>query len=131
MPIMLGGGMKMANEINGVKSTDVMNYSVGKSSGTDIVKDDKNAQSVQKSDENKANSKNSDQLKDLAKKLSDFQKIVNVSFQYEILKNPNMIVIKMIDDNDGEVIKQIPPEAAVKLAKAIDELLGVFVDKHV
>jgi flagellar protein FlaG len=128
---MLGGGMKMANEINGVKSTDVMNYSVGKSSGTDIVKDDKNAQSVQKSDENKANSKNSDQLKDLAKKLSDFQKIVNVSFQYEILKNPNMIVIKMIDDNDGEVIKQIPPEAAVKLAKAIDELLGVFVDKHV
>jgi flagellar protein FlaG len=128
---MLGGGMKMANEINGVKSTDVMNYSVSKSSGTDIVKDDKNAQSVQKSDENKANSKNSDQLKDLAKKLSDFQKIVNVSFQYEILKNPNMIVIKMIDDNDGEVIKQIPPEAAVKLAKAIDELLGVFVDKHV
>jgi flagellar protein FlaG len=128
---MLGGGMKMANEINGVKSTDVMNYSVGKSSGTDIVEGDKNAQSVQKSDENKANSKNSDQLKYLAKKLSDFQKIVNVSFQYEILKNPNMIVIKMIDDNDGEVIKQIPPEAAVKLAKAIDELLGVFVDKHV
>lgn len=69
-------------------------------------------------------------LKAVGKKLDEFQKISKVSFQYDIKSNPDMIIIKIIDPDNGETISQIPPEAAVKLSKAIDELLGIFVDKH-
>ncbi len=70
-------------------------------------------------------------FEDLAKKLEDLKKVVKTSFKYEILKNPDMIVLKIVNDDNGEVIRQIPPKEAVRLAKAIDELLGLFVDKHV
>lgn len=70
-------------------------------------------------------------FEDLAKKLENLKKIVKTHFKYEILKNPDMIVLKIVDENNGEVVRQIPPEEAVRLAKAIDTLLGLFVDKHV
>jgi len=70
-------------------------------------------------------------FKDLTKKLEELKKVVKTSFKYEILKNPDMIVLKVVNDESGEVVRQIPPKEAVKLAKAIDELLGLFVDKHV
>ncbi len=70
-------------------------------------------------------------FKDLTKKLEELKKVVKTSFKYEILKNPDMIVLKVVNDENGEVVRQIPPKEAVKLAKAIDELLGLFVDKHV
>lgn len=69
-------------------------------------------------------------FKELTKKLEDLRKIVKTRFKYEILKNPDMIVLKMVNEENGEVIRQIPPEEAVRLAKAIDDLLGLFVDKH-
>ncbi len=70
-------------------------------------------------------------FKELAKKLEAFKKVVKTSFRYEILKKPHMIVIKVVNDESGEVVRQIPPKEAVKLAKAIEALLGLFVDKHV
>ena len=70
-------------------------------------------------------------FKELTKKLEELRKIVKTHFKYEILKNPDMIVLKMVNEENGEVIRQIPPEEAVHLAKAIDDLLGLFVDKHV
>ncbi len=70
-------------------------------------------------------------LKDVGKKLDQFQQITKVSFKYEITNNPDMIIIKIVDQKSGEIVRQIPPEEAVRLAKAIDELLGVFIDKHV
>ncbi|BBJ28892.1 flagellar protein FlaG [Athalassotoga saccharophila] len=84
--------------------------------------------------DNNINDRQNDQkmsLKDVGKKLDQFQQITKVSFKYEITNNPDMIIIKIVDQKSGEVVRQIPPEEAVKLAKAIDELLGVFIDKHV
>lgn len=42
-----------------------------------------------------------------------------------------MVVIKIKDPETGEVIRQIPPELAIKLAKNIQELLGVLMDERV
>ncbi len=87
--------------------------------------------------ENKRNGENKNLISpkkafgDLTKKLENLKKIVKTHFKYEILKNPDMIVLKIIDESNGEVVRQIPPEEAVRLAKAIDDLLGLFVDKHV
>lgn len=70
-------------------------------------------------------------LHDLSKKLDQLKKTVKIDFKYEILRNPSMIVLKFVNSDNGEVVRQIPPKDSVKIAKAIDSFLGIFVDKSV
>ncbi len=109
--------------LNSPKSLDVK--AISQSSSVKIQNE--NAQN--KENKNSVSSKKA--FHDLTKKLEGLKKIVKTRFKYEILKNPDMIVLKIINNSNGEVVRQIPPEEAVRLAKAIDALLGLFIDKHV
>lgn len=111
--------IKIQNSVNGSITGNEQNNVKDKVNQSQPIKTDKGDQ------------KNQNVLKEVGKKLDEFQKISKLSIQYDIKSNPDMIVIKVIDPNNGETISQIPPESAVKLSKAIDELLGIFVDKHV
>jgi len=59
------------------------------------------------------------------------KKIFRGEAEFRIDKDTNMVVIKIKDPETGEVIRQIPPELAIKLAKNIQELLGVLMDERV
>lgn len=59
------------------------------------------------------------------------KKIFRGEAEFRIDKDTNMVVIKIKDPETGEVIRQIPPELALKLAKKIQELLGVLMDERV
>lgn len=59
------------------------------------------------------------------------KKIFRGEAEFKIDKDTNMVVIKIKDPDTGEIIRQIPPELAVKLAKNIQELLGVLMDERV
>ncbi len=59
------------------------------------------------------------------------KKIFRGEAEFRIDKDTKMIVIKIKDPETGEVIRQIPPELAIKLAKNIQELLGVLMDERV
>uniref|UniRef100_A0A7V4KCJ8 Flagellar protein FlaG n=1 Tax=Fervidobacterium pennivorans TaxID=93466 RepID=A0A7V4KCJ8_FERPE len=59
------------------------------------------------------------------------KKIFRGEAEFRIDKDTNMVVIKIKDPETGEVIRQIPPELALKLAKNIQELLGVLMDERV
>ena len=59
------------------------------------------------------------------------KKIFRGEAEFRIDKDTKMIVIKIKDPETGEVIRQIPPELALKLAKNIQELLGVLMDERV
>jgi len=39
------------------------------------------------------------------------------------------IVVKVSNTSTGEVVSQIPSESALKLAKSLDSLTGILVDK--
>ncbi len=65
------------------------------------------------------------------KKLEKFKLIVNTEAEFKIDKDTGMIVVKIKDKDTGEVIRQIPPEVMVKLAKTIDEFLGLLFDERV
>ncbi len=41
------------------------------------------------------------------------------------------VIIKLIDKETGEVIRQIPPEELIELAKKMKDIEGLFVDKEV
>ncbi|MEN3043560.1 MAG: flagellar protein FlaG [Fervidobacterium sp.] len=59
------------------------------------------------------------------------KKLFRGEAEFKIDRETNMVVIKIKDPETGEVIRQIPPELAVKLAKNIQELLGILMDERV
>ncbi|MGQ9855448.1 MAG: flagellar protein FlaG [Fervidobacterium sp.] len=63
--------------------------------------------------------------------LEKLKKIFRGEAEFKIDRDTNMVVIKIKDPETGEIIRQIPPELAVKLAKNIQELLGVLMDERV
>lgn len=46
-------------------------------------------------------------------------------------RDTNMKVVKIIDNQTKKVIRQIPPEAVLKIAKYIDEVTGLIFNKKV
>jgi flagellar protein FlaG len=119
----------MMDRIQGLNSIENQDQTSSVSSAPAVSKAKEEAYGAKTTQKELVNAKKA--FEDLAKKLEDFQKVVKTNFKYEILKNPDMIVLKIMNSDTGEVVRQIPPKEAVRLAKAIDELMGLFVDKHV
>ena len=72
-----------------------------------------------------------DMLETFKKKLQKLKEIFNTEAQFEIDKDTRMVIVKIKDKDTGEVIRQIPPEVVVKIAKTIDEFLGLLLDERV
>lgn len=70
-------------------------------------------------------------ISDFKKKVEKFHEIVKSELRFEIDRDINMIIVKIKDKDTGEIIRQIPPEVVVKLAKAIEEFLGLILDERV
>ena len=73
-------------------------------------------------------SKAMDSLKKTFERLSRFFK---TEAQFTIERELNMIIIKIKDKDTGEIVRQIPPEVAVKIAKNLQELIGILFDEKV
>jgi flagellar protein FlaG len=73
-------------------------------------------------------SKAMDSLKKTFERLSRFFK---TEAQFAIERELNMIIIKIKDRDTGEIVRQIPPEVAVKIAKNLQELMGILFDEKV
>ncbi|RUM91140.1 MAG: flagellar biosynthesis protein FlaG [Thermovibrio sp.] len=61
-------------------------------------------------------------IEDLKKKLS----MLNTQLQIKIDKDTDMLVVKVIDKETKKVIRQIPPEYVLKIAKYLDEITGIL-----
>jgi Uncharacterized flagellar protein FlaG len=46
-------------------------------------------------------------------------------------KKADSLVIKIIDNKTNQVIKEIPPEYMIRIAEAINNLVGIVVNKKV
>ncbi len=64
-------------------------------------------------------------------KLEKLRRIFNTEAEFSIDKDTNMVIVKIKDKDTGEVIRQIPPEVVLKIAKTIDEFLGLLFDERV
>ncbi len=70
------------------------------------------------------------ELEKIAKDLKEKLSMLNTQLKIEMEKvgdNEEIPIIKVIDTNTKEVIRQIPPEYMVKIAKYIDEITGLLV----
>lgn len=53
----------------------------------------------------------------------------NVKLSFEIDKDTEEVVIKVFDQESGDLIRQIPPEEMLNLAKVFKAIKGSFVDQ--
>jgi flagellar protein FlaG len=66
-------------------------------------------------------------LQEGVKELREFVKPYNTSLAFSVDEESGELVVKVTDDETGDVIRQIPSEDALKLAQALDTLKGLFI----
>eukprot|EP00906_Rhabdomonas_costata_P014533 RCo020888 len=65
-----------------------------------------------------------------ASQVSKFVSPVNTDIQFSIDNDTDMTVVKVIDKSTKEVIRQIPGEEILQIAKALDRLQGLLVKQQ-
>lgn len=56
---------------------------------------------------------------------------LNVQLVFSIDKDTDEVVVKVIDPETKEVIRQIPPEELLEIRKKLDEIVGILFDVRV
>jgi len=70
-------------------------------------------------------------LEEVVKNLKEKLSMLNTQLQIQIDKDTDMVVVKVIDKQTKEVIRQIPPEYVLKIAKYLDEIAGLLFSEKV
>lgn len=66
-------------------------------------------------------------IEDLNKVMAGF----SISVQFKIDPDYNELIVKVVDQETGQLIRQIPTEDVVKMSKAMDNLSGLLFAKSV
>jgi len=72
-----------------------------------------------------------DELQKTLKKLNKNDDIIKRGLRFEKVDDLEEWVVKVFNTDTGEVIRQIPSEEAVKIAKGIEEIIGTIFDEKV
>ena len=70
---------------------------------------------------------------DLERAIDDTNKIIlnkDERFEFKIHDGTNRIMVKLVDNKTGDVIKEIPPEKILDLVASIWDLVGILVDER-
>jgi flagellar protein FlaG len=106
--------------INATKPVQIDQYDVGSHSGADM-------QRVSQSERGLS----TDEIEQIVSELNNFIQIFNTKIAFEIDKETKKTVLKIIDAQSNEIIRQIPPEELLAISKRISELLGLIINARV
>ncbi len=70
-------------------------------------------------------------VKAATQQLNDFMKHFSINLNFSIDSDSKQIVVKVVNQQTGELIRQIPSEEALKLSKAMDTLQGLIIREKV
>lgn len=68
----------------------------------------------------------------ILKEVLQISDVLNRKVKFSVDTDSNRVIVRIVDKETNEVIKELPPEALVKLHKKMKEamgILGVFVDQ--
>jgi len=57
------------------------------------------------------------------------QMIRNVGLQFVVHEDTGRVVVTVIDESTGQVIREIPPSEVLKLAASLDKSIGIIFDQ--
>ncbi|KJV29251.1 hypothetical protein VI06_10820 [Aquitalea magnusonii] len=66
------------------------------------------------------------ELQNSVKQLNDVAKLYSSQLEFSVDKETNIQVVKVVDQDTHQVIRQIPSEDAIRIAKAIDDFKGLL-----
>lgn len=69
-------------------------------------------------------------LSEQTDKMNRLLNAFNRQLRFELQDDSHKMVIKIVDGETGETIRQIPPEYLAKTVQRIDEALGVILDER-
>ena len=72
-----------------------------------------------------------DELKRLLEELQKRFDLFNTQLRIEIDRELDIPVVKIINKETNEVVRQIPPEYLLKIMKNIDQMLGLLVNERI
>ena len=70
-----------------------------------------------------------EELKELSKALNHFLSFFNLEIKLVYNQDVGQVVVQVIDKRTNEVIKQIPPEELLEVAKKIHDFVGLLLEK--
>jgi flagellar protein FlaG len=106
--------------ISATKPIQIDQYDVSSHSSTDV-------QMVSQSERGLS----TDEIEQIVSELNNFIQIFNTKIAFEIDKETRKTVLKIIDAQSNEIIRQIPPEELLAISKRISELLGLIINARV
>ena len=65
------------------------------------------------------------------KAINEQLKSLDTSIRFSVDEKADEVVVRIVDKDSGEVIRQIPPESMVRLRESMKDLSGLFVEKKV
>lgn len=68
-----------------------------------------------------------EQLKEATDRIKAFVQPINSGLEFAIDKDTGRTLVKVIDQQTKEVVRQIPSEEVLNIAKALDKLQGLFI----
>ena len=76
-----------------------------------------------------ASEPSADELSAAVKKLNDSMSASAQSLEFSIDQDSKRVVVKLIDQNTKEVVRQIPSAEALQMAKSIDKMQGRLINQ--
>ena len=117
-------------------ATSFKSSSDRQSGSTDVSQANRSGNSFQENDirtSNQANGNSNEntasetQVTDAVEKLSKFVSTIRPEISFSVDQSSGTRVVKILDSQSKEVLRQIPSEEAIQLAQALDKLQGLFV----
>lgn len=57
--------------------------------------------------------------------------LVNKDLKFKLHEETERIMVKVLDRDSGEILKEIPPEELLDMLVSLKEAVGIFIDKYV
>ena len=71
------------------------------------------------------------QLSKYAEKLSKVMEILNHSIRFAVDDESDRMIVKVVNSETNEVIRQIPPKEMLQLMHRLDQMAGLMLDEKV
>lgn len=80
-------------------------------------------------DKRSAQERKERQLEQLKDATNDLLAQMNIKLDFKVHKETDQMVVKVRNKENNEVIRQIPPEEMLELAKRMEEMSGMLLDR--
>jgi flagellar protein FlaG len=71
------------------------------------------------------------QAADAVHEINQALKVLSTTLHFEVDASSGETVVKVIDRDNGEVLRQIPSEATMQIARSLDKLIGHLIDHSI